>query len=116
MDFQTSIARCFEKFATFSGRASRSEFWWFVLFANLISLPLLLFSPATRDLMRILHALLFALPTFAVGARRLHDIGKSGWWVLLMPTIVGLAPLIIWWATPSDERKNEYGEYDVDDD
>ena len=117
MSFQSSILRCFEKFVTFSGRASRSEFWWFILFANLVSLaPSLVFSP-TRELLQALHVAVFALPAFAVGARRLHDIRKSGWWLLLAPTVVGLVPLILWWIKPSDEATNQYGEYNaVDED
>ena len=51
----------------------------------------------------------FILPSFAVGCRRLHDIGKSGWWMLLMLTIVGIILLIVWWATDTKESGNKFG-------
>lgn len=48
------------------------------------------------------------LPALAVGTRRLHDIGKSGWWQLIMLTVIGLLLLIYWWAQPSSEGSNEH--------
>jgi uncharacterized membrane protein YhaH (DUF805 family) len=48
-------------------------------------------------------------PAIAAGARRLHDLNKSGWWQLLMITIVGLIPLVIWWATEGEKKKNKFG-------
>ena len=48
-------------------------------------------------------------PAIAAGARRLHDLNKSGWWQLIMITIVGLIPLVIWWATEGEKKKNRFG-------
>ena len=57
------------------------------------------------------HLVSFALfiPAFAVGARRLHDIGRSGRWQCLMFTVIGLVPLIIWWMWPGGQVENRYG-------
>lgn len=53
------------------------------------------------------------LPALAVGTRRLHDIGKSGWWQLIMLTVIGLLLLIYWWVQPTAEGSNEYDEASV---
>ena len=47
-------------------------------------------------------------PAIAAGSRRLHDLNKSGWWQLIMITIVGLIPLVIWWATEGEKKKNRF--------
>ena len=86
-----------ERAATFSGRASRSEFWWFFLFQALA-----LFIVANWN-EKIVTVVILALlvPSLAVGARRLHDMGKSGWWQLLwLIPVVGWAVLIYWAAQP----------------
>lgn len=50
------------------------------------------------------------IPGIALGARRLHDINKSGWWQLIAFTIIGIIPLIIWWVRPGDPHENDYGD------
>src|SRR5512147_2937684 len=87
MTFQESIRTCFQKYVVFDGRATRSEYWWFVLFTFLASLALGFVS----DLLSSLFSLAVLLPSLAVGARRLHDIDKSAWWLLLW-----LVPIIGW--------------------
>ena len=52
----------------------------------------------------------FVLPMLAVGARRLHDIGKSGWWQLIALTIIGIILLIVWWATNTKSENSKFGE------
>lgn len=87
MTFGQSISTCFKKYADFNGRASRSEFWWWVLFV-------FLGSAATGYVSQIvsgLFSLAVLLPYLAVGARRLHDTDRSGWLQL-----IGLIPLIGW--------------------
>ena len=59
--------------------------------------------------MNTLASVVTLIPSFAVSARRLHDIGKSGWWILLYLTIIGIILLIIWYATDGDKKKNRYG-------
>jgi uncharacterized membrane protein YhaH (DUF805 family) len=56
----------------------------------------------------MLLSLTISIPSIACGSRRLHDIGKSGWWQLLMITIVGLIPLVIWWSKKGNELSNKY--------
>lgn len=98
MNFGQAISTCFSKYATFSGRAARPEFWWFFLFQVLVSIGASLFG----DIISALVSLALLLPALAVGARRLHDIGKSGWWQLIMLTVIGLLLLIYWWAQPGN--------------
>ena len=117
MDFGASIKTCFSKYAVFSGRASRSEFWWFALFGLIGGIVTLIvdvmvlrysiedFGPTNT----IFHVITF-LPYLAVGARRLHDINRSGWWQLIALTIIGLIPLIIWLASAGEKKKNKFGQ------
>jgi len=116
MDFQTSIKTCFKKYADFSGRASRSEFWWFELFlligsivAMIIDIMMLGYTFEDDGPIQIIFAVVTFLPVIAVGARRLHDINKSGWWQLIALTIIGIILLIIWWATVGESKKNNHG-------
>ncbi len=98
MGFGEAIKVCFNKYANFSGRASRAEFWWFYLFTFLVSL-----------ITCGVAGLVFIIPQYAVGARRLHDTGRSGWLQLLgFVPIVGLI-LIYWWVLEGDQGDNQYG-------
>jgi len=111
MDFGTAIKTCFSKYGTFDGQASKGEFWYWFLFALIcggvatiidifiIGVPVESYGPAYW----ILSLVLF-LPTLSVGARRLHDVGKSGWWQLIGLTGIGLIPLIIWWASDGGKK------------
>jgi uncharacterized membrane protein YhaH (DUF805 family) len=98
MNFGQAISTCFSKYATFSGRASRPEFWWFFLFQILVSIAASMFG----DVISGVVGLALLLPALAVGARRLHDIGKSGWWQLLGLTGIGFLVLIYWWVQPGN--------------
>ena len=97
----------FKKFADFKGRANKSEFWWFFLASVIVSVVLGLVSQQ----LSFIYALVSMIPGLALGARRLHDIGKSGWMqlVALIP-IVGIIWLIILYVKDGDPKKNEYGE------
>ncbi|HYW56087.1 MAG TPA: DUF805 domain-containing protein [Polaromonas sp.] len=106
MDFGQAISTCFSKYATFSGRATRAEFWWFFLFQILVSIVTSFFG----DVINFLAALAMVLPAVAVGARRLHDIGRSGWWQLIAFTVIGILLLLYWAAQPSTEGSNEYDQ------
>lgn len=76
MTFSDSIKTCFSKYATFSGRASRSEYWWFALFLIIVGTVLGIAGNAISTV----FSLATFLPSIAVAARRLHDSDKSGWW------------------------------------
>lgn len=110
MDFATAVKTVLvQKYVKFDGRASRSEFWWFTLFSFIVSAVLYLVDGVLGiDLLRNIYSLAVLLPTLAVGARRLHDIGKSGWWQLLIITLIGILVLIYWWVQPS-EGENQHG-------
>lgn len=97
MTFQESIKVCFQKYADFSGRASRPEFWWFFLSLFLVSLVLNVVSPTIS----MIFSLATLLPSLAVGARRLHETNRSGWWQLLwLVPVVGWIVIIIFLASP----------------
>jgi uncharacterized membrane protein YhaH (DUF805 family) len=97
LTFFESIRLCLTKYAEFNGRASRAEFWWFALFITLVSAALVYVNENVYYIFQI--AVL--LPFLAAGSRRLHDVGKSGWWQLfLLVPIAGIVVLGIWWALP----------------
>lgn len=107
MTFGESIKTCLTKYVEFNGRARRSEYWWFVLFSFLVQVACSIVSQALAGLV----ALALLLPSLAVGARRLHDIGKTAWLLLvaLIP-LLGWLLLIYWAVQPTVESANEYGE------
>lgn len=107
MDFVTAVKTCLTKYVDFSGRATRSEYWWFYLFQVLASVACNLLASVFG--LFALIPLLWLVPAFAAGARRLHDINRSGWWQLLILTGIGILVLIYWWVQPSDEAANDYG-------
>lgn len=100
MDFFHAIQTCFLKFANFSGRASRSEFWYFMLFVIIMN-NLLLFLFASNAVLLSIWSLVIFIPSLAVSARRLHDTEHSAWWLLLIPTIIGYFVLLYWYVLPS---------------
>jgi uncharacterized membrane protein YhaH (DUF805 family) len=106
-DIQKAVKTCFKKYVEFSGRAARPEFWWFVLFQIVVSVVLGIVSQQLQGL----GNLVMLLPGLAVGARRLHDIDKSAWWMLLwLVPVLGWIVLIYWAAQPGDAGANKYGE------
>lgn len=116
--FQLAVKRYFNGYVTFTGRASRAEFWWAVLFNIIVALVLgvvdsVLFSTTMQDggLLSGLYTLGTLLPSIAVGVRRLHDIDRSGWWMLLfiLPAI-GWIVLLIFHVTKSTQGPNRFGD------
>lgn len=92
MTFQESIKICLAKYADFSGRASRSEYWWFVLFILLVSMAASVISPK----LSALFSLATLLPSIAAATRRLHDTNRTGWWQLLvLVPLVGFIVLLV---------------------
>ena len=114
MNFRTSIETCFKKFADFKGRASRSEFWYFYLLSyGTIGLLAFLSLRSPQDNFYLwligIFIIVIIVPFTAVTARRLHDVGRSGWWQLISGIpyvgIIGAIFLIIWWCSEGEKRK-----------
>lgn len=113
MDFQTAVRTCFEKYATIAGRARRSEYWWFALFLLIGNLVAgLLDSVVFSDLqvLSTVFALGTLVPSICAGVRRLHDTGRSGWWMLLMfIPLIGFLVLLYWFVQKGTDGPNEFG-------
>ena len=106
MDFGQAIKTCFNKYATFTGRAGRPEFWWFFLFQVIALAAASMFGETLYGV----TTLALLLPALAVGARRLHDVRKSAWFLLLgFIPVLGFLILLYWCAQQSDPQANEYG-------
>lgn len=97
-EFKNSVVSAFQNYAQFEGRASRPQYWYFYLFIFLVNIVL---DALDLDSLAFLFALATLIPLLAVGARRLHETNRSGWWQLLALTIIGLIPLIYWLAQPA---------------
>ena len=115
MSFTEAIKHVFNNYANFSGRARRSEYWWFVLLNSLVSTALSRLAQmgdgsTLFTALASLWSLALLIPGLAVTWRRLHDIGKKGtnWFWIFVP-IVGWIMLIVWAARPGQEGPNQYG-------
>jgi len=140
MSFGQSVRYCVSNYATFDGRASRSQFWWFWLFTLIVSgIPsiigqvfivagrpanafedgILLFSALGWVLyvVGVIISLAFLVPLLAVGCRRLHDRGMSGWLQLLLLLSfcfgIGFIIMAVLWALPGTPGPNQYGDATV---
>ncbi|MEU9252065.1 DUF805 domain-containing protein [Streptomyces sp. NPDC048270] len=101
-----------KKYADFSGRARRQEYWMFFLFnaAAAIILIVLDFVLGTYPLLYGIYALAVFLPNLGVTIRRLHDTGKSGWWILIgIIPVIGFIWMIVLLATEGEQAPNQYG-------
>lgn len=98
-------------YAQFSGRASRSEYWWFVLGCFLIGAALGVIDVALDGaILTSLFVLGLIIPSIALNVRRLHDTGRSGWYVLLsLIPLFGPLVLLVFYASKGDKRANKYG-------
>ena len=95
MTFIESVKTCFTKYADFSGRAGRPEFWWWFLFTILGTVA----CAALSDKLAAVFQVAILLPTLAVGTRRLHDTNRSGWRQLIsLIPLVGWILVIVWLA------------------
>jgi len=101
-----------KKYAVFTGRASRAEYWYFILFNLIIGIVLSLVGRLIHDggILGGLYSLAVFIPGLAVLFRRLHDIGKSGWWIfILLIPLVGVIWFLVLLATDSGPGDNQYG-------
>lgn len=128
MTFSESIKTCLSKFVTWQGRASRSEYWYFVLFAVIcyavsvvidraLGLTFMMANPISGEQQSMgygyvycLTALVLLLPSLSAMVRRLHDTNRSGWWywIALIP-LIGIILLIVWFCSRGTVGNNNYG-------
>ena len=113
VDFMTAIRTCFSKYVDFSGRARRSEFWFFMLFNVAVQIVASLIDGIILGGMGILGlvaSLGLLVPALAVSVRRLHDSGRSGWWILIgLIPLVGIILLIVWYVNKGEDGPNRFG-------
>ena len=119
MNLYDSIISCFKRYVDFKGRSSRSEFWYFVLFITVVGLTFDYFDARILGVPYLdydgygvlgsIFTLITVIPGLSVNIRRLHDINRTGWWVLLSFTVIGLIPLIYWACLKGDEAQNRFG-------
>jgi uncharacterized membrane protein YhaH (DUF805 family) len=125
MDMQQAVRTVLGKYATFSGRAPRSEFWWWVLAIVLLQVALSLvdgfliapmlgqepFAPEAAQPLSSIAGLALLLPSIAVSVRRLHDMDMSGWWYLLaLIPLIGTLVLLYWYVQRGTVGANRFGE------
>lgn len=107
-----ALRRAFSNYATFKGRANRGEYWWFILASIIIGALLSMVDGVvgTAGLLAGLWNLAAFLPSLAVAVRRLHDVGRSGWWILIaFVPVIGFILLIVWLAARGEARPNRFG-------
>lgn len=115
MRFIESVKTVLSKYAVFNGRARRSEYWWFFLFNCLVIMIFsiigaYIFGTGSNNYLVSAWNIAVFLPSLGVGMRRMHDIGKSGWWILIgLIPIVGTIIMIVWCARDSEPGSNQYG-------
>jgi len=118
-----AVSSVFSKYATFRGRAPRSEYWWWVLFTLLLNAATSFLDAGLFGTIGLVHydgeptftpltslvGIALILPSLAVGARRFHDLDRSGWWLLLGLTGIGALVIFFWFMVKGDEGPNRYG-------
>lgn len=108
MEWYLSVMK---QYANFNGRARRKEYWMFILFYIIIAIVASVIDGVigTAGVLAGVVALVHILPSLAVGARRLHDVGRSGWWLLLALTGIGSLVLLFWAVSNGDSGDNSFG-------
>jgi uncharacterized membrane protein YhaH (DUF805 family) len=117
MNFGQAIASGFSNYVNFSGRAARSEYWYWVLFAVIGGVVTLILDSALFGYsfgegaapLNSIFALITFLPGLALGARRLHDIDRTAWWLLILLTGIGAILLIVWYCFKGTAGANRFG-------
>jgi uncharacterized membrane protein YhaH (DUF805 family) len=111
MTFGEAIRDGFDHYVKFDGRASRSAFWWWVLFAILVSIAAnILDAIIGAGIFSILVGLGLLLPGLSVSIRRLHDTNRTGWWILIgLIPLIGFIVLLIFYLESGNPGPNQYG-------
>lgn len=101
-----------KQYANFTGRARRKEYWMYSLFYAIFYVALLVIESVIGlgGLLTLIYSLALLLPTLAVGARRLHDTNRSGWWLLIaLIPLVGSIILLVFFCQDSEATANQFG-------
>lgn len=114
VSFKEAVVRALQQnYCSFRGRASRSEFWWFQLFYFILSVVIsivLCWSENVAQIVSYIIGLALLLPSLGLAVRRLHDIGKCGWWIFIsLIPLVGAIILLVWYCKDSQMEPNKYG-------
>ncbi|MEU1395649.1 DUF805 domain-containing protein [Micromonospora zamorensis] len=119
MSFIAAVKSVFSQYVGFTGRARRSEYWWFALFAVIVGIVAAILDSAlgltfengsTTGFIGLVVNLALLLPTLAVAVRRLHDTDRTGWWVLIgLVPLVGAIVLIVFFVSDSTHGANRFG-------
>ncbi len=112
MTFGDAVKSGFEHYAKFDGRASRPAYWWWILFVFLVGIAVDIIGLALHGVpvTSAIVGLALLLPNLSVSIRRLHDTGRTGWWILIgLVPLIGFIVLLIFYLQPSDQGANQYG-------
>ena len=113
MSFTQAVSSGFRRYFDFRTRSSRSEYWWWTLFTILVSVVATIVDEVVFGGTAIadsISSLLLIIPGTAIAVRRLHDVNRSGWWILIAFTIVGIVfPLFYWSVQKGTQGTNKYG-------
>ena len=115
VSFAQSWILFFKNYANFSGRSSRSAYWFWILWSVIVTSSIEILRAGIGEagivyFIDFVWSLGILVPTVALAARRLHDVGRSGWWQLIAFTIIGIIPLFIWNVRVGDSETNKYGD------
>ncbi len=116
MNFVEAMKSAFANYANFKGRAVRSEYWWFWLFNFFVGWGLnIAVGPPDNpnplaETVQMIVGLAILVPWIAVSVRRLHDVDRRGWWLLLVVTIIGSPVVLYWLIKKGTEGPNRFGE------
>jgi uncharacterized membrane protein YhaH (DUF805 family) len=114
MNYYQAVQSGFSNYFNFKGRAPRSEYWYWALFTTLASivagvLDAYVFPTTPSGIVEPLFTLATFIPSIAVSIRRLHDIDRTGWWFLLIFTLVGTILLLVWACFKGTAGSNRFG-------
>lgn len=112
MNFVDSIKLGFSNYVNFTGRACRSEYWYWILFVVIgLVVAEIIDAAIGSPIVYTVFALAVLIPNIAIGVRRLHDLDRSGWWLLLsLIPLVGAIILIVWFCGKGTDGPNRFGQ------
>jgi len=111
MNFFEAVKSAFSKYGVIAGRSLRSEYWYFQLFIFIGALVSAVPDIQIGGPVYVIFVLAVLVPNITVTVRRLHDVDRSGWWMLIIFTIIGIIPFLYWMCKKGDEGENRFGPY-----